>query len=194
MRWLIIALVLTCSLVLYQILRPSQTRPPLAPPDASGNFRSPIDQATTQRLRLAVKDSSPQVRWAAAQFLHAIEDPEAVSILKKMMRNDPESFVRSNVLRVLAQKKDPNLIAPISELLKDTDDQVKLAAMEALALIDDPAWIPNTVTLIRKGLDDSNPNVRIKTIEILNRIQERNQRRPSLPAYHQPIPNPNESE
>jgi HEAT repeat protein len=144
---------------------PPEEPPP--PPPALLNTPAPVmSPEEIEKVRMATKDSDPQVRWAAIELLNRIHDPQAPKILEEMMAIDTESSVRQNALGVLKSSNDPKKLVAA---LKDSEKGIRLAALMALGDIGDPSVTPDIVAM----MNDVEPEIRLQSIQALGHIQER---------------------
>ena len=89
-------------------------------------------------LTAALKDKALRVRLAAARALGRVGGPAARDALLAAL-TDTEAAVRLAAIRSLADRPDKALIEPLAKVLaKDSQAEVRAAAAEVLAGIEDP--------------------------------------------------------
>jgi HEAT repeat protein len=112
-------------------------------------------------------DENWQVRRAAVQSLARVADPEVVKSLLATLRAQHRDFsVLSSALRLL-MLTDVDAVAPLAELLRSDDVDLRIQAALALGEQHDPAAIEPLL----QALNDSDANVRFHAIEALGRLR-----------------------
>jgi HEAT repeat protein len=93
-----------------------------------------------------LKDEYPGIRKGAASSLGKISDPEGFEPLTRAI-SDPDLDVRIAAALALGAQKDPRAIPFLTNLFYDSNPQVRNGAADALALIGIPAFEPLTAAL-----------------------------------------------
>jgi HEAT repeat protein len=116
----------------------------------------------------ATGDTSPKVRWAAAQSLAAHRDPRAVDALADIMFKPPEPFdyFRREAAISLGSTGDPRAASVLGAVLKDDDDHVRGTVLNALVRVPGP---DSTRILARAARSIDDPRTRIKLAHELAR-------------------------
>lgn len=151
---------------------PERTALPAPPPPAPPAILSEpppmvLDSGALERVRSSTRDTDPQVRWEAAQFLLKTRDPQALEIVFDLLHRDSEPDIRFKVVQLLGQRRSPQITRHIVQALKDTDERVRLAALDALANIGDFS----TSGAISAVLHDTDEQVRLKALQTLNALE-----------------------
>jgi HEAT repeat protein len=90
----------------------------------------------------------------------------AAAILVEHLKVEPSAIVREAVFTTLARLGDPDSLAGIAHCLHSEDASLRNGAIEILKLLPE-----QTATIIPKLLADSNSDVRILTISILESLR-----------------------
>ena len=94
-----------------------------------------------ERLTEALRyDPNPEVRWAAAAELEALDDPQAVPALIEALR-DRDPLPRAGAAEALKSFADGRSRDPLIRALRDEDTSVRRAAAEGLGKIGDRAAV-----------------------------------------------------
>ena len=115
---------------------------------------SPDAADALQALRLAVADETPDgsVAVAAIEVLVKWSDLEATDVLKAQLDSQRPTVVRREALVALSKLKPPDLGAILAAALKkDSALEVRLAAIEALSELPDPASMLQLIELAVRG-------------------------------------------
>ncbi|MCX8073486.1 MAG: HEAT repeat domain-containing protein [Candidatus Binatia bacterium] len=91
-------------------------------------------------------------------------DPDDIPGLKRMALNDPDPDRRLAAVTLLGASDDPQAIPILAEVLKDQDEEVRLAAIQSLA--DMTGDVPVEV-LGNAALSDPSPDNRYEALEAL---------------------------
>jgi HEAT repeat protein len=127
-----------------------------------------LDSASMQRIRNATRDSNTIVRWQATKFLVAMEDDQAAPLLFSMLHRDADITNRKNVVSLLAEYDEPVVTQHLIRALKDTNAEVRLGVLDALAKLGDYAAAESIGGMIH----DSNERVRLKAIRTLDSLEK----------------------
>lgn len=152
-------------------LRRGERQPP-APPPPPAIMQEPgpvFSDSEIKKVRMSLQDADPSVRWAAAQLLFNIRDPQLGPILEKMLGEDPDPEVRMKVVGLFKGREDLSRLGALVRGLADTDPQVRMASLKALGDIGDPS-VAVWVTALLK---DAEPDVRIEALRTLGRFQDK---------------------
>ncbi|MFA6091699.1 MAG: HEAT repeat domain-containing protein [Elusimicrobiota bacterium] len=120
-----------------------------------------------EKVRIATKDTDPQVRWAAIDLLYRLDEPQALEIIEKALSMDTEPSVRRNAIDILKTHADSG--KELLPALRDTEKDIRVAALIALGECGDPS----VVGAVSGLLTDTEPEVRMQALRSLARIQER---------------------
>lgn len=148
---------------------PPPPPPPEPPPALSLPPPSVIHGQELERVRMATRDTDPQVRWGAIELLHRVRDPKAYNYLRDALAMDTEAQVRLNALQIIAQTDHPDRAKDLTRALRDTEQSIRIAALQALGQIAEPQSAPAIVRM----LSDTEAEVRRESLQALARIQER---------------------
>lgn len=96
---------------------------------ALGAMQAP---ASSEALRLAMKDSDAKVRIATCEAWRLHEGPLAVSALSEILASDADDDVRLAAARALGQFEDPRAVRGLSLALDDSNPALQYRAMESL--------------------------------------------------------------
>jgi HEAT repeat protein len=128
--------------------------------EALGKIGSPAVPALIQ----ALNDDEWRVRWAAAQALGKIGNPQAVPALIQALKDENE-WVRLAAAWTLGKIGSP-AIPTLLEVLKDKDWRMRQAAAEVLGKIGDPQAVPALI----EALKDEDRRVRLVAAEALGKM------------------------
>lgn len=128
-----------------------------------------LDEESLAKVRSTVMDSDPRVRWEAAKFLLSVKDPQAESILFRMLRSDDDAAIRRDSVTALAGLGGPSAAARIIPALKDSDANVRMTALASLGRIGDPSAAP----AISESLRDPDDRVRLTALKTLNDLEKK---------------------
>jgi HEAT repeat protein len=124
--------------------------------------------ARVAALTVALKDSDPGVRAAAAQALGRLDDKSAGNALAAAL-NDPSPEVQEQVVMALAELEDPRAVPGLEKLLTtSTDADVREQAASRLGDLDLTVAPP----ALLNALKDSNGDVREAAANSLGNIQD----------------------
>jgi len=136
------------------LLKP-QTQPDLRGAAGASDRRNPEQQ---------LLDTDEAVRRRAAQTL--VAKPDSVPLLLARLAQEPQVGVRSAILESLLQLQSDRVVEGLLPLLRSEDAAVRNSVIELLQ------QMPNLVAPhILALLDDSNPDVRIFTVNILESLR-----------------------
>ena len=116
------------------------------------------DPRAEEILTEALRDECPSIRAAAAKALATFDAPGIEGLLERAL-SDPDMWVRYFAARSTRRRSGigPTLLARLGELAKgDPLPPVRLAAIDALGSVADPAVLPVLTSL----LDDADADVR----------------------------------
>ena len=100
-----------------------------------------LDWAGTPTVLAALKSAlghpSPALRVAAAKAQLSIRDPEALTAARSMVLSDPDPLVRSQIMDLLAETKDTDAAALLSQVARDgaADGKLREKAVRTLQSI-----------------------------------------------------------
>lgn len=107
-------------------------------------------------LEQAASGNQQPGRLAAARALAALEEPEALALLQKMLAADRDAGVRALAAELLGRHGRRDARPALRERLDDGHDKVRAAALAALVALE----APNPVVALRAGLGSRYPDVR----------------------------------
>ncbi len=185
MKWLLAAaLIGGSSLYLYTRYREQIAAPPQPiqePPQLAQTQPQPFLSADDlRRVKKSAEDPDSGVRWSALQLLFAFRDPDSVKLLEKAIAEDPDPDLRMKAIRML--KDAPagvNRVPGLVRGLSDTDPDIRIASLKALASVGDPAATPWVVELIK----DPESAVRIQALKTLGQFQDERKKEFEALAY-----------
>jgi HEAT repeat protein len=156
----------------YQYRRPPQAPPMAAEPLASvtpHEIGPVFSEEEVEKVRHSLQDGDPSVRWAAAQLLYSVHDPQLGGLLEKMIAMDPDPDVRIKIVGLMKGREDLVRLGGLVKGLRDVDKDVRIASLNALGDIGDPS----VVTWVTALLKDPEPEVRIAALQTLGRFQDK---------------------
>jgi len=105
----------------------------------------PLGEAALPELREALQDSSERVRIVAIGLIAKYrKEPDALRLASVIEGASPT--VRERVVRALSGYPNaPGIVQAVIDRLEDPDDEVRLAAIETLADIGNPASVPRLI-------------------------------------------------
>ena len=166
----LLVLAASASFLARQYLRPSQPPPgPPAPPAETREPSSVFSETEIGRIRQSLIDPDSEVRWAAAQLLHNIRDPQLPLLLEKMMAEDPDPKLRARLTDLLKGREESARLGALVRGLQDFDKDVRIASLDALGEIGDPS-VASWVTALLK---DPETEVRVAALRTLGRFQDK---------------------
>ncbi len=117
-------------------------------------------------LELQLSDpSSAARRWAARDLVSC---PEATGALVLQLQQEGDSSVREIILTTLTQLGDELAVASLVGYLRSEDVALRNEAIEAMKLLPD-----EVAPIMGKLLKDSDPDVRISAVNILESLRHR---------------------
>jgi HEAT repeat protein len=143
------------------------------------NARGELPPAILPKVRELVRDSSPQVRIAAAKFLRDKNDRPSLEILLAQLLVDTDAEVRAAIMEPLVSMQDVRAVPTLLEILKDPSVRSATAAAETLAklgpAIHKDAALQTTVSneLVKtiNGRGNQNPDLKAACVEALVPLQ-----------------------
>lgn len=155
-----------------EYLKPAQPAPlPAEPPAdaAPANPGSVFSESEAAKVRLSLQDADPNVRWAAAQLLYNVRDPQLGPLLEKMIAEDPDADLRIKIVGMMKGREDLVRLGGLVKGLQDVDKNVRIASLNALGDIGDPS----VITWVTALLKDPEPDVKIAALQTLSRFQDK---------------------
>ncbi len=111
------------------------------------------------------------LRAAAAESLSYLPDAQAAPYRARLTA-DPEALVRISVLTSLRSAESVNENrALVDSALSDPDAGVRASAIDALALLNDPAVLPQLQQTVEKSAGDQAPDVAIAAIGLAEKLR-----------------------
>jgi HEAT repeat protein len=121
------------------------------------------------KIRQSLWEADPEVRWAAAQVLYSIQDPELGVLFEKLIAEDPDTDVRLKVVGLMRNYQKQAPLGGLVRGLSDIDKDVRIASLRALGDIGDPS----VATWVTALLKDPEPEVKVEALQTLGRFQEK---------------------
>ena len=121
-----------------------------------------IQQGDEQALAAAVLDSDPALQTNAHEALKAV-DPEAAKDALLAALNSDVASTRLQALQLLQQSSQDDArayLAALEKSLGDSDEQVRIAAVQGLVRMGGP----EEMSYVRQALHDSDPAIRLVVI------------------------------
>jgi HEAT repeat protein len=129
-----------------------------------------LGPAELRKVRVSAHNADPGVRWSSLEFLYTIGDPSSLPLLEKTVAKDPDPEVRIKALKLLQNGVGGKSLPAMIRGLGDIDTEVRLASLDALEQLGDPAasrWIAETAE------KDLEPDVRAKALHVLGTFQDK---------------------
>jgi beta-lactamase regulating signal transducer with metallopeptidase domain len=123
--------------------------------------------ARVAALTVALKDSDPGVRAAAAQALGRLDDKSAGNALAAVL-NDPSPEVQEQAIMALAELEDPRAVPGLEKLLASSDADVREQAASRLGDLD----LTVAPAALLNALKDLNGDVREAAANSLGNIED----------------------
>ncbi|MFA5139777.1 MAG: HEAT repeat domain-containing protein [Elusimicrobiota bacterium] len=140
---------------------------PPPPPEMTAPPPPVLDKESLERVRSATKDSDPLVRWEAVQFLVQANDPQSEEMLYYMLHRDSDATIRRNIVGIVSDRRGSIVTKNLVESLRDTDVEVRLAALIALAKVGDV----NASSDISEAIRDTDERVRLEALRTLKLLE-----------------------
>lgn len=140
---------------------------PALPAEQAKSTALKFSPQTLTTLRSLTTDSNEKVRLASVELLWQIQDEEAVGIIKAMFENETEPATKKQIIEMLAKDKNKMSLGLISEALKDSDKDVRIAAVEAIGGYSTKEAIP----ALNHALKDYDEEVRLKALKAVDTIR-----------------------
>lgn len=121
----------------------------------------PIDVRSCEELAAALEDSDATVRRHAARKIGACHDA-GTALLSRLKRED-NTAVREAILSSLLRLHDPSVGSGLADCLRSEDAALRNDVIEAFKQMGD-----EVSSILRSLLSDSDPDVRIFAVNILN--------------------------
>lgn len=158
--------------LVYQFKHPPQPAPLPAEPPVVVAPRDPgpvFSEAEVEKVRQSLHDADPSVRWAAAQLLFNVHDPQLGTLLERMIAEDPDPELRIKIVGMMKGREDLIRLGGLVSGLRDVDKSVRIASLSALGDIGDPS----VATWVTALLKDPEPEVKIAALQTLGRFQDK---------------------
>lgn len=117
-----------------------------------------------QTLRNGLQDGDPIVRIAAARALGRLNDERASNVIRGIMQTVQTEIWQDGIL-ALAAIGDTGAISFIKEQLEDTPWEIRLAAAEALIILEQR----DGIDVLQQALLSGNPFVRVAAVTIMKK-------------------------
>lgn len=162
-------------LVWQRFLQPAPPPPPPPPPPPAilSEPAPVINEAELQKVLKSAQDPEPNVRWEAVLFLDKVKAPQAMPLMREMLRRDSEPAVRIKVIELLSNRHNPEVIEALVAAMKDQEPEVRLSSLRALDKIGDFS----VAGAIADGpIRDQDEGVRLQAMRALNSLQDKKQK------------------
>jgi HEAT repeat protein len=121
----------------------------------------PIEQRSCEELVAALEDSDVTVRRRAAQKITSCLD--AATVLVSRLKREENTAVREAILNSLLRMYDPSIVSGLIDCLRSEDAALRNDVIETFKQLGD-----EVAPILRSLLTDSDPDVRIFVVNILN--------------------------
>lgn len=171
MRWLMAMLFVSgASYLSWSLYSRLTAEPPAEPSRWTAPPQEPVlPRSDFDRVRRSLGHRSPAVRRAAMELLHALRDPYMLDKLDRMAGEDPDPAVRRRAA-VLLDEGGATAVAGLLRGLRDPQPAVRLASLEALTRVGDPA---TAVFIAEVAVSDAEPEVRAEALKALQSFQDK---------------------
>ncbi len=107
-------------------------------------------------LQIVEKSRDPELRVFVVEQLWRLRDPDTFRALRVLAGRDKQEEVRLSAVQAVAGSGDPNALPLLRKLVRETNRNVRIAALEALSRLD---TFENAVPAIAPLLGDPNEKV-----------------------------------
>lgn len=155
----------------FQQVKP-KAPPPAPPPPPPAILLEPqpvISEAEQAKIIKSANDMDASVRWEAIVFLDKMKAPSAYPVMFEKLHKDPEQSLRMNIIRLLAERKGPEITQNLVWALRDNEPEVRVEVLRALDKIGDYG----AASAITEMLKDQEETVRVQALKTLNSFQDR---------------------
>jgi HEAT repeat protein len=178
MRWAVaVAALASSSYYLYRQYLKTIVPPPPPPLESVAKpVKAPRPFLAAEqiiKIRASAQHFDPGVRWTALELLYRLGDPQAIHLLSKAVVSDPDNDVRLKAVRLLSGSLGAAPVHTLVRGLKDFDKDIRMASLEGLAVLGDPAAIPWIMETAQK---DYEPEVRAAALRTIGRFQDKRQK------------------
>lgn len=122
--------------------------------------------STAPRMRRALRDGGPAMRWIAMNVLGLLRDPAASEALGEALLRDPDPRLREAAAVALGRLANPLDIPRLCAALQDPEAAVRARVVEALG----NRPVPAAAEALAPVLKDPVPRVRLNAIKALARL------------------------
>jgi|CXWL01.1.fsa_nt_gi HEAT repeat protein len=158
----------------WQQYKPQQeiAPPPLPPPAILSEPAPVINEAEQAKIIKATEDQDPGVRWESVILLDKMKSPQAMPIMLHMLEKDFDVPLRTKIVELLGNRNSPEVIAALVGALKDTEPEVRIAAIRSIEKIGDYS----VASVLASGpIRDQEESVRLQALRTLNALQDKKQ-------------------
>jgi HEAT repeat protein len=149
--------------------KPPPPPPPPPPPAILLEPAPVISPEEQEKVIKSTNDQDPNVRWEALVFLDKMKSPQAMPLLLEKLRKDPELDVRIKIIRLLGDRRGPDVTQGLVGALRDMEPDARVEALKALDKIGDYS----TASAITDVLKDQEETVRVQALRTLNSLQDK---------------------
>jgi HEAT repeat protein len=114
-------------------IRHLEAKDQLAVPAAIAQYLRGVDPPAVAPLRKGLASGRVPLKKACAKALGASKSPENTPFLGEAVLEDADASVRAAAMRAIGENGDVNCRRYMSVALEDSNDEVKIAAVEAVA-------------------------------------------------------------
>ena len=122
------------------------------------------------KIRKNARGGAPNVRWASIELLYALGDPESVPLLERAVTEEADPANKLKALKMLTEAGGKASVSGIVKGLKDPDKDVRIATIQALEKLGDPAaarWIAQAAD------KEYEPEVKVEAFRALGSFQDK---------------------
>lgn len=170
MKYLFLLVILSVSG--YFVFLKSQKKTPPPPPPIEVAPLEPTPMISEEEQAKVIKtasDDDPQVRWEALSLLDKMNAPAAYPVIFDKLRKDMDPEIRIKIVRLLADRKHPEISKNLVRATKDMAPEVRVAALQALEKMGDYT----AASAITDTLKDPEDSVRLQALRTLNVLQDK---------------------
>lgn len=155
----------------WQQFKPVPPPPPPPPPPAILSEPAPvINEAEQAKILKSAEDQDPNVRWESALLLDKMKSPQALPLMYHMLAKDLDTDLRIKVVRLLADRRNPDTMNALVGALKDQEADVRKEALISIEKIGDYSVAG---VLATGPIKDQDENVRLQALKTLNVLQDK---------------------
>ena len=123
---------------------------------------------TLSTLRNLTSDSNEKVRLASAELLWQIQDDNVSTLIKAMFETETEASTKKQLIDIIKQNKNMVSLGLLTEVLKDSDRETRIRAVEAIGTFGTKEAIP----ALNVALKDYDEDVRLRALKAVDTIRK----------------------